>query len=398
MKLKPILLRVETYGMKNIKDKIKIDFYKDTIQKTFNMKNKNIKAIYGANGAGKTAIILSMKLYNDLCLTFNYLMDNKCIKYLNQVINQKVREFYISVTYSTIDKEKNNKVLGTYRHTLILTLEGDEINFLTFTAKPKISLERLELLNKQTINEPGKILYEVNNGILNINDNSLQSLNDLLYDKTSNILGTSTLMSFVFEHPSLNCENMSLAKLFHQLPLKTFGTALLHNINFNDHLIVYYDATERTCMRNHNVLYNHYSRKNTEDNFNYNIVSLEPGNDIITKNSKNMFEIEIKKLYSFIKIFKPDLKSIEIEYYDRGDCYECKKSFIYDDYKIDSQFESNGIQKLIRIFNVLKFLPYDFTVFIDELDTNINTIYLNKLIEYFIETGKGQLCFTAHNI
>ena len=30
--------------------------------------------------------------------------------------------------------------------------------------------------------------------------------------------------------------------------------------------------------------------------------------------------------------------------------------------------------------------------FIDELDANINDVYLDKLIEYFILYGNGQLC------
>ena len=37
-------------------------------------------------------------------------------------------------------------------------------------------------------------------------------------------------------------------------------------------------------------------------------------------------------------------------------------------------------------------------MFIDELDSNINDVYLDKLIEYFVCYGKGQLCFTAHNL
>ena len=37
-------------------------------------------------------------------------------------------------------------------------------------------------------------------------------------------------------------------------------------------------------------------------------------------------------------------------------------------------------------------------VFIDELDANIHDVYLCKLLEYFIQFGKGQLCFTTHNL
>ena len=36
-------------------------------------------------------------------------------------------------------------------------------------------------------------------------------------------------------------------------------------------------------------------------------------------------------------------------------------------------------------------------VFIDEMDSNINDIYLCKLVEFFVQYGEGQLCFTTHN-
>ena len=37
-------------------------------------------------------------------------------------------------------------------------------------------------------------------------------------------------------------------------------------------------------------------------------------------------------------------------------------------------------------------------VFIDELDSNLHDVYLCALLEYLMEYGKGQLCFTTHNI
>lgn len=37
-------------------------------------------------------------------------------------------------------------------------------------------------------------------------------------------------------------------------------------------------------------------------------------------------------------------------------------------------------------------------VFVDEMDANLNDVYLCRLIEYFMYYGKGQLCFTTHNL
>ena len=36
-------------------------------------------------------------------------------------------------------------------------------------------------------------------------------------------------------------------------------------------------------------------------------------------------------------------------------------------------------------------------VFIDEMYSNINDVYLCKIIEFFVRYGEGQLCFTTHN-
>lgn len=35
---------------------------------------------------------------------------------------------------------------------------------------------------------------------------------------------------------------------------------------------------------------------------------------------------------------------------------------------------------------------------LDEFDSNIHDVYLCALLEYLMEYGKGQLCFTTHNV
>ena len=37
-------------------------------------------------------------------------------------------------------------------------------------------------------------------------------------------------------------------------------------------------------------------------------------------------------------------------------------------------------------------------VFIDELDSNLHDVYLCALLEYLMNYGQGQLCFTTHNV
>ena len=71
---------------------------------------------------------------------------------------------------------------------------------------------------------------------------------------------------------------------------------------------------------------------------------------------------------------------------------------VYDDYRIDSEFESTGIKKLIKLFAYLKEMVNGSIVFIDEFDSNLHDVYLCALLEYLMEYGEGQLCFTTHNV
>lgn len=76
------------------------------------------------------------------------------------------------------------------------------------------------------------------------------------------------------------------------------------------------------------------------------------GTNSIPKIGYEKFENSVKKLQDFIQIFKPDLLGM--------------------------------VQGEI--------------VFIDEFDSNLHDVYLCALLEYLRDYGKGQLCFTTHNV
>ena len=69
----------------------------------------------------------------------------------------------------------------------------------------------------------------------------------------------------------------------------------------------------------------------------------------------------------------------------------------YGTYRVSTKYESSGINKLIKLFDYLSFAMEGKIVFIDEMDSNINDVYLCKIIEFFVRYGEGQLCFTTHN-
>ena len=65
---------------------------------------------------------------------------------------------------------------------------------------------------------------------------------------------------------------------------------------------------------------------------------------------------------------------------------------------LDSFNFYTGIKKLIQLFAYLNEMVEGGIVFIDEFDSNIHDVYLCALLEYLMEYGKGQLCFTTHNV
>ena len=71
---------------------------------------------------------------------------------------------------------------------------------------------------------------------------------------------------------------------------------------------------------------------------------------------------------------------------------------VYDGYKVNVEYESTGIKKLIKLFAYIDEMVQGGIVFIDELDSNLHDVYLCALLEYLMEYGQGQLCFTTHNV
>ena len=52
----------------------------------------------------------------------------------------------------------------------------------------------------------------------------------------------------------------------------------------------------------------------------------------------------------------------------------------------------------MQLFAYLNEMVRGSIVFIDELDSNLHDVYLCALLEYLMEYGEGQLCFTTHNV
>ena len=161
------LLQLSTYGMKNIEREITINFSNETIKNGITKIN-NVKGIFGYNGAGKSAIIMSVDLYKNIVCDPTFLVQKKTIEQLNKLLNYKRNEFYISMSFEYI----KNHVL---KHYIKITKNPVSSNYI-------ISEERIMLSNGRTINEEYLSLISKSNGILSFSDNNeidYLSINDL---------------------------------------------------------------------------------------------------------------------------------------------------------------------------------------------------------------------------
>ena len=62
---------------------------------------------------------------------------------------------------------------------------------------------------------------------------------------------------------------------------------------------------------------------------------------------------------------------------------------VYEGFSINSEFESTGIKKLIKLYAYLQEMVQGGIVFIDELDSNLHDVYLCALLEYLMDYGQG---------
>ena len=380
------IFKISTYGLKNIEKTISLDFDNMTISRK--SKNKqSIKAIYGYNGSGKTAYVSSIKLYKDIITNLNYLLYIDNILKLEKKINFKLNEFFFEIIFSF------NNLKNIYKHSLLIsksdTSNKEAVGF-------HIEKEELFILKGNSINGEYENIFLINNGIIKINKiynkllilEQLFSKDELIFNPLANAL----TKYFILHKDDKNTLNLTLDE--NNLYQITSYKSVIKYINVftqNSDLTTYLSSLKsdfELLIRNKDE----YLMK-TNDNLNY-LLTLKR----IKKEDYSSYLKLNLLLTNFIKVFKPSLKTILIDKKEEGSFYHLKQIFDYGDYKVDLEYESSGIKKLVDIYPFLKSAYDGNYVFIDEIDTNINEPYLNKLIEFLIKNKKGYLLFTCHNL
>lgn len=374
------LLNVRMSGIKSIKNEIRLDFYKKTVDKNFDPDKFRVKAIYGENGSGKTAIITGIKIFQDLMLSNQYLNESKNQRFLDEIINKETSRFTFGCEYITGEEE--SYIVYDYNFELEKNNKGDYV----------IKHESLNLKNGNYPNNNYVNVYECDNGEL-ININCNETVKNIIEKKTFNLLNKNPFMSlYIVDYTSVIEKDKEFS---YNIAVMLFLIALINvYINEEDKHDIYF---LRKTIRESHEKSSEYIDDINEILDTISVYSRFDDNSI-SKSEFDKYKESVKQLTKFIQIFKRELKSIDIDAKDDGDNYRCELIFNYGNYKVNKEFESTGIKKLVRLYSAFKAANNFGIAFVDEMDSNINDIYLCKLIEYFMYYGKGQLCFTMHNV
>lgn len=374
------LLNIRVSGIKSIKDEVRVDFYKKTLNKDFKPDNYRVKAIYGENGSGKSALITAIKIFQELMLDNRYLNESKTQSFLNEIVNKITQKFCFSCEY-LIELEEDRLI---YFYTIELGRGTD--------GQYEIKKEILKVKNGNYTNGNYKTIYESGAGEL-ISVRCAEEHRTEMEKNMMNLLSASSFPALYImklkKYPDKEDE------LFLHV-MSQFVFSLLLKVYLDEE-----DQHELYFLRK-KLKQNQHENEKLAEGLEGIVNSIE---DFAGVNEKKIqkayfekYQEKIKQLTKFIQLFKKDLISIDIDAKENGDVYDCELNLNYGAYIVNKEFESTGIKKLIRLYDCLTAADNGGIVFVDEMDSNINDVYLCAIIEYFMYYGKGQLCFTMHNL
>ena len=384
------LVNYRVKGIKTLEEEVSLSFYKKTITMPLDTKEYNIKGIYGINGSGKSGIVASVDILRNLLLDDGYLNNPMVQKNLDAIINKKSKELFISADFLAEYKEKTY----LYRYEILLKK--------TVTDKYAISSEKLSYRLATSKKDDFNSLIEVKNGIIDYIDiKNDEELKNTFIQHTLNLLSMSAVSS-VFLDKMYPYEDLisNIILLDGVLLLINLGIRMEVYMDQSDNHIDYLlkNMLMYTMESDKDDTYIDSLRKGALRLNRSSIDAISGGTDLIAKSIYTRYEKKVKRLKEFIKIFKSDLTDITIDRKEDGDNYVCNLNMVYGDYVVHTEFESTGVKKLIRLFDFLQNMVQGGIVFIDEFDSNLHDVYLCALLEYLMEYGKGQLCFTTHNV
>ncbi len=384
---KYVLLKLKVNGVKGIEKELEFNFSNSLLKKSFDNSKSHVKAIYGSNGAGKTAVIYAMRMFKQLIETKNYIYLANLDGTFKKIINQNTKKLFIEITFAHIDE--NSNIESIFIQSFTLEQKKDDLSYFISHEYLKQNIGFNLSLNKT------KLIYEIDNDKLVLNCDEPDK--ELITSSCINLIGNTSFFQII-----LNGGN----KLFCNIKSNDFRYALQSlglfsiktNVVLNDKDRDYISPFEFIDM------FSNINKIKNEDDKLYNVLlerSKIPSSndDLVLVSNVKAYEKKIIGITNFLKVFKTDLKTIEIEKKIDGDIYHCRNILVYKDgRKVDKQYESVGVKKLIDYYDAFCRLEHGGIVFIDEFDANIHDVLLTKLLEYITYYTEGQFIFTTHNL
>jgi len=376
------LTRFKFSGVKNIKEEVTLQFYKQTITPQLDSKLAKVKAIYGPNGSGKSAIIHAVSMYRSIAFNRKTLYSDDFISNIKHLKNNESEKMSFEVEFMIVYK---NKVIAIYTHQLSITQSESDEFF--------IDNERIDFVDL-SVSKTKSTMIEVKDGVL-----VTSGVNEEIVKFTYNTLRTSSFLSkliefYLLKNDDSNQEMLNLVFQLMPLILAVLSIECVF-IDEDDHSLYFahkklIDSSD--IMPRLTDIAESYAKISSMKK-----LKNQKG-DYIEKDDVPLYEKHVSKLARFLQLFKPTLKSIDLVKRAYEDGYYVTKTMNYGFTQIDFEFESAGIKKLSKMFDLVeKMMQTNLIVFIDELDSSINDVYLIKLVDFIQNYGKGQLIFTTHN-
>ena len=304
------LVSYRVKGIKNFEEEVSLSFYKKTITKPIDTGNYNVKGIYGMNGSGKSAIIISVDILRNLLINENYLNNPIVQGSLDEIINKKIEELHIGTKFLFKISEDR-----AYLYEYEVVLKKNDFG------KYVIDSEQLSCKNAFSKKDEFISVFKVKKGEIEyINTEEDIVLENELREKTKNLLSNSSASSlFLMKFLHNKIKTVNIASII-------VGTLALTWYSFN--MYVYMDQSDNHTDYFVNDILNKNSEKNIKihaaqmnvlhivDIQNLSIFSCKT--DTIPVDKYESYKDSVKKLKKFIQIFKPELKDIEIERKDKG--------------------------------------------------------------------------------
>lgn len=371
------VLQIRTSGMKNLSEEITIDFANLTIEKGINKLN-NVKGIFGFNGSGKTALITSVDYYLRITTDPTFLLQKDTTRKLGRLLNFQTKRFDFSIVFECL----HNLII---KHSIGVSKNNNGSFFIQY--------ESIGVSVGRTLNDEFKTIVKKDENSIFISSHKDLADDSLEFLKNTDLTYSSILTKVIDKiiERSKNDKQYKASiteKVFADLFFSVNNIGVyLSNADMHNNYLFDKDVLD-TLLSSLQAL------KDKKENW----IDYYPAETVISKSSYEEYARDNKKLERFIKVFKPELKEIELEKSEDKDTYHVKRLFKYEKYNVEYEFESSGIKQLVKLFSHLSKCANGGVVFIDEIDVNINAVYFEKLISFFRKYGKGQLVFTTHNI